>query len=123
MSMKKLWLLMMGRNHFSNPEPDIRAFATLTGAVTLYHWNGGGKNPEFREEVLPPGTRINVVMASRFGDVGITNNMGAVQGYEARIQCVDALDEYGAISIPAQEGLLIDIETREENYEDVIGEK
>jgi hypothetical protein len=31
------------------------------------------------------GTRVRVVMASRFGDVGITTDLSAVRGYMARV--------------------------------------
>ncbi|MBD3262038.1 MAG: hypothetical protein GF334_10310 [Candidatus Altiarchaeales archaeon] len=111
MNMEELWNLMMDRNHFTNPEPDIRAYATLAEPVTLRRWGGHGK--EDLVETLPAGTRINVVMASRFGDVGISDNLSAENGYGARIQCTDLLNDDDSIWVPAQEGLLIDIEIRE----------
>jgi hypothetical protein len=37
------------------------------------------------ENSFAAGTRVRVVMASRFGDVGITTNLDAVRGYMARV--------------------------------------
>lgn len=34
---------------------------------------------------IPVGTRVRLVMASRFGDVGITKDLKANRGYEARV--------------------------------------
>lgn len=43
---------------------------------------------------VPPGTRVRLCMASRFGDVGI-NSTGAPNGYVARLP-VEALTDFGA---------------------------
>lgn len=40
---------------------------------------GGGKH------IIPAGTKVKVVMASRFGDLGITRNLTADYGYETRV--------------------------------------
>ncbi|MGE5512452.1 MAG: hypothetical protein ACM31O_14485 [Bacteroidota bacterium] len=64
-------------------------YGDLKAPTTLRHWNGHdherkGK-PKFTEEVIPAGTTVKIVMASRFGDVGITTNLDAEHGYSARI--------------------------------------
>jgi hypothetical protein len=41
------------------------------------------------------GKRVRVVMASRFGDVGITSDLDAEHGYEMRV-FVSELDDFGA---------------------------
>jgi hypothetical protein len=38
------------------------------------------------------GKRVRLVMASRFGDVGITTNLKAERGYEARVGLHDLSD-------------------------------
>ena len=47
-----------------------------------------------RDKGMPPGTRVRVCMASRFGDVGI-NTTGAENGYAARVP-VEALTDFGS---------------------------
>ena len=41
--------------------------------------------PEFTEVPLSAGTRVKIVMVSRFGDVGITHDLAAENGYHARV--------------------------------------
>ena len=97
MNMKQLWEEMLRRNHWSSIENPIRAHATVTKDI---HLEG--------KKVISKGDRVNVVMASTFGDVGITKRPGATSGYEARVQCVDTRLESG-IELKAQGRLLIDI--------------
>ena len=40
------------------------------------------------------GERVRLVMASRFGDVGITSDLKAEHGYQSRVQ-IDALSNFG----------------------------
>ncbi len=42
------------------------------------------------------GKRVRVVMASRFGDVGITGKLSAEHGYDKRV-AVDSLSNFGPI--------------------------
>jgi hypothetical protein len=46
-----------------------------------------------RTEDFGIGTRVRIVMASRFGDVGITTDLSAVRGYMARVP-VDYLENF-----------------------------
>lgn len=87
----------------------LKAHATLARPVVLRRWNGHDADPEFTDVPLEAGTRVNVVMASRFGDVGITDNLEAENGYSLRIQCVSGGVE-GFPLEPDEEDTLIDIE-------------
>ena len=69
-----LWERMMEQNHWSNQLPQIRANVTLTEDVK--DW--------------PAGTRIRIVMASRFGDFGLTDRLDAIHGYSVRVMAEDA---------------------------------
>lgn len=57
----------------------------LRQPVRLRIWNGHNTDPEFTERLLPTGTMVKIVMVSRFGDVGITDDLTAQVGYHARI--------------------------------------
>jgi hypothetical protein len=48
-------------------------------------WNGHDANPEFTSVIMPKGSLVKVVMCSRFGDVGITDDLDTEHGYLARI--------------------------------------
>ena len=53
------------------------------------YWKDG--EPVMRNSVLRKGTTVKIVMASRFGDVGITEDLSLERGYGARV-FLDALD-------------------------------
>lgn len=59
--------------------------------VTGRDWHGHGADPEFTDHLLPKGSLVKVVMVSRFGDCGITDNLTAENGYIARV-CPELLD-------------------------------
>jgi len=63
------------------------------GSVYLGTWTG--KNPDMQSVHMKAGSRVRVVMASRFGDVGITHNLKARNGYCARVP-VSALTDFGS---------------------------
>lgn len=69
-------------------------FATLREPVTMKHWNGHGADPEYTDVPLEAGHRVKIVMVSRFGDVGITENLDAETGYGARVP-LDVLTDFG----------------------------
>lgn len=75
--MDRLWLVPLER----------RAFATLARTVTMTKWRGHDK-PEKRFKVKK-GTLVQVVMASRMGDVGITNSQKKGAGYRYRTNCIE----------------------------------
>lgn len=67
-------------------------FAELHRPTKFRTWHGHGANPEFTEYWLPEGAQVKIVMVSRFGDVGITKDLAAENGYEARV-CLSKLKE------------------------------
>ncbi len=68
-------------------------YMTTKVPVTLHKWNQRHPVESNTSAVeLPIGTRVKIVMASRFGDVGITDDLTAEYGYHARI-LIDDLDK------------------------------
>lgn len=72
-------------------------FATLRkdvhGESYLGYWKGD--KPAMKPVEMKAGQRVRIVMASRFGDVGITPNMEASRGYVARL-FLDDLSEFSS---------------------------
>lgn len=65
-------------------------YMTTKEPITLKIWNGHswqrmGKESEYTDKPLPIGTRVKIVMVSRFGDVGITDDLTSENGYHLRI--------------------------------------
>lgn len=85
----------------------VQGMATLTRDVVMRKWQGHCVDPEFVDVPVRAGTRVRVVMASRFGDVGITDDLEAKSGYHYRTNCVVG-ELAGKRVEPA--GLLTDIE-------------
>ena len=85
MTQGELWNWMMDGNAVHEHRT---ATAVLAREIHVNRWNGHGK-PDTRE-VWTKGLRVNVVMASCFGDVGITDDLHADYGYQHRTQCVEA---------------------------------
>jgi len=126
MTESELWEWMMDGN-YPPGYPDMdrpelcklhrRAFATLSRDVVMEKWRGHGAKPEYDVVKVPAGTKVNVVMASRMGDVGITDNLKAKNGYHRRTTCVES-EFMGEIFQPA--GLLLDIEPIEDPRADKV---
>ena len=69
-------------------EPSTWPFRYMTTkeSITLKIWNQGRANePEYSEKIHPVGTRVKIVMASRFGDVGITDDLQFGTSYHLRV--------------------------------------
>lgn len=95
MTEQELWETMMdGKAAGTWPYP--QAFATLTDNATLKG-----------NIIYKRGTRVRVVMASRLGDVGITDDLKATSGYHYRTTCISG-EFAGHKMEPA--GMLTDIE-------------
>lgn len=64
-------------------------FATVKQATKLYEWEGHRRDergePIMVERWIPAGTKVKIVMVSRFGDIGITDDLTAEYGYSARV--------------------------------------
>lgn len=84
MNEAELWDWMMEGKSKSE---DRRATAILTREITVRKWQGHF-DPE-KVETWPAGKKVKVVMASRFGDVGITDDLDAIFGYCYRTTCLD----------------------------------
>lgn len=76
-------------------------FASLREPLVMRHFTGkhvrdekGNLEPEFREVPLAAGHRVKIVMVSRFGDVGITEELDRETGYGARVE-LDRLCDFG----------------------------
>jgi hypothetical protein len=71
------------------PEKDkilpTHAYVTAVKPIRMSVWQGHGKNPKFVDHDVPAGTVLKIVMVSRFGDFGLTDNLSADNGYQVRL--------------------------------------
>lgn len=68
-------------------------YMTTKVPMTLKIWNQRRHGePKFTDKPLSVGTRVKIVMVSRFGDVGITDDLTAENGCHLRID-IDKLPE------------------------------
>lgn len=78
------------------PETWPYHYATLRGTVDMQHYIGPSKDrangQTFDHVLCYPGTRVKIVMVSRFGDVGVTEDLTAESGYGARVKLEDLKD-------------------------------
>lgn len=69
--------------------------ATLKKPVEFRYWEGAKRdatgNPIFVCHTRAVGTSVKIVMVSRLGDVGITDDLNAVNGYAARVLLDDLI--------------------------------
>lgn len=65
----------------------LYGYAELTGCLELeHHHKHLGHNRRLVEHVqVYPGTTVKVVMVSRFGDMGLTEDLSASSGYGIRV--------------------------------------
>lgn len=93
----KLWDLMCANkenmmNHFKGGVrkecwDDYEIYAKTTKDVTMSVWNGKHEpsvEANCKEHICKAGTRVRVWMVSRFGDIGVTDNLINPKGYDAR---------------------------------------
>ena len=59
----------------------------VVGSVYQGYWHNG--EPVMQVCSLPCGTLVKIVMVSRFGDVGVTDQLTAETGYCARVRLDD----------------------------------
>jgi len=62
------------------------AYCAATKPIELHKWNG--RHPvEENEEIVTvlPGSTLKIVMVSRFGDCGLTDDLEAKNGYGTRV--------------------------------------
>jgi hypothetical protein len=73
------------------PETWPFRYGSLKKPLVMFHNTGkwAGNEPVSREVPLTAGTTVKIVMVSRFGDIGITEDLTAERGYGARIMLED----------------------------------
>jgi hypothetical protein len=112
------------RRAYATLASDVQYEATVKRKVMIPALRRKGKTERKVTKTLHKGRRVNVVMASRMGDVGITGNLGAEYGYVVRVQCVESeMDVYGdgRMMVPLKpQGYLIDIEPIEDPRTDKV---
>lgn len=63
------------------------AYCTITAPVELQEWNHQwppeGEN--LRIYAVPAGVTLKIVMVSRLGDIGLTDDLDAAHGYKVRL--------------------------------------
>lgn len=70
-------------------------YMTTKAPVTLFKWNQKHPVEENTATVeLPIGTRVKIVMVSRLGDVGITDDLAAEHGYHARFMINNLSEQF-----------------------------
>lgn len=57
----------------------------LKKSVIFQIWHGHNATPQFTERKVAAGSTVKIVMVSRLGDVGITDDLTADHGYHARL--------------------------------------
>jgi hypothetical protein len=70
------------------PETWKYKFATLRKPVVMLHL----QNSKEVEIPVPAGQTVKLVMVSRFGDVGVTEDLNAENGYGVRLPLDDLCD-------------------------------
>lgn len=73
------------------PETWPWRFATVKRDVMGYEYQGywAEQSPVMKNHLIPKGTTVKIVMVSRFGDVGITDDLAREFGYRARVSFDD----------------------------------
>jgi len=75
------------------PDTWTHRYAKLRAPLKMSHFTGWVRGAEtWREVDLEAGHAVKIVMVSRFGDVGITENLTAETGYGARVCLCDLYD-------------------------------
>lgn len=79
------------------PESWTHKFADLKESKVLQHYLGYWKDGQaaMRDVPLEAGHPIKIVMVSRFGDVGITEDLDSENGYGLRVR-LDDLCNFGS---------------------------
>ena len=69
------------------PETWTHKYASLTRPVLMQYYTGSwdGRNPVMRDVQCPAGTRVRVVMVSRLGYLGITEDLNSDRNYGAAV--------------------------------------
>ncbi len=68
------------------PETWPWRIGVLKAPTEFRTWHGHFADPEFTYRTVPARTLVKIVMVSRLGDVGITTDLDAENGYGARVK-------------------------------------
>ena len=71
-----------------NDYKNTHAYVTVTQPVVLRKWNGNhysSTEANMTDVHVPAGTTLKIVMVSRFGDCGLTDDLNADTGYSLRV--------------------------------------
>lgn len=77
------------------PETWQYHFARLRTPTEMWHYKGysnASSEPQFDKIMCPVGQLVKIVMVSRLGDVGVTEDLTAENGYGARLLLDDLYD-------------------------------
>jgi len=81
----KLWDLMQQRHKKLKGWDSFEIYAKTTKDIEMDVWNGTHPvEGNTSTHVCKAGTKVRVWMVSRFGDVGVTDNLENPKGYDAR---------------------------------------
>lgn len=72
------------------PSTWTHRIAKLRAPTAMRLYTNG--TPEFVDKLCPAGTRVKIVMVSRFGDVGVTEDLTADVKYTARVTLDELCD-------------------------------
>lgn len=77
-----------------HPETWVYRYAKLRKPIDMRHYTGRweGNAPQFNTVSCPAGQTVKIVMVSRLGDIGITEDLSADVGYGARVQLEELYD-------------------------------
>lgn len=79
-------LAMEGKSSKGQEILPTHAYVTTAKPITMHKWQGHGVKPEFIDKEVPVGSTLKVVMISRFGDFGLTDDLQADHGYHSRVE-------------------------------------
>ena len=66
------------------------AYCTVARPLVLHKWNGSHPPEQnMTDVVVQPGATLKIVMVSRLGDVGLTDDLDAENGYHLRVNPED----------------------------------
>jgi hypothetical protein len=71
---------------------NTHAYVTVARKLVLKKWNGRHPSDDksnWSEAIMQPGATLKIVMVSRFGDCGLTDDLSAINGYHIRVEFDD----------------------------------
>ncbi len=96
----KLWDLKCEQSKLLKSWFSYEIYAKTTKDLEMSVWNG--KHPveeNTSKHICKADTKVRVWMVSRFGDVGITDNLDNPKGYDIRVDADTDLKDYEFIGI------------------------